>query len=278
MAARLLADKGRSGYWAGYRGWAPSTVEWCEVNYELCSWIAEFWNSFSSLAIIAAGVIGVVLSQRYGQGEMRFILAYLAIIGVGIGSVLFHMTLLRPMQILDEVPMIYAAQVMLFCILENDTRKRKYGSLLPVALCIHAVVVTALVTFTSGALQFYVFQVSFGSLELSTLALVARSAVAETDSVARRLYFRGFAAYALALLCWASDIHFCEFLRQMVPANPQLHAWWHVLVSCGLYTLTVAGQHARLRVLAADSPDGDQHAIIEVICHVLPVAKLKMAR
>lgn len=132
--------------------------------------------------------------------------------------------------------------------------------------------------FTSGALQFYVFHVSFGSLELGTLALVARSAAAETDSVARRLYFRGFAAYALALLCWASDIHFCEALRRMVPANPQLHAWWHVLVSCGLYTLTVAGQHARLRVLAAEAKDGDRLATIEVVCHVLPVAKLKLVR
>lgn len=111
MAARSMFDNSRSGYWEGYRGWAPSTVEWCEVNYELCSWIAEFWNSFSSLAIIAAGIVGVVLSHRHGQGELRFVLAYLAIIGVGIGSLLFHMTLLRPMQILDEVPMIYAAQV-----------------------------------------------------------------------------------------------------------------------------------------------------------------------
>jgi hypothetical protein len=111
MSARLFAEQERAGYWAGYRGWPPSTVEWCEENYELCSWIAEFWNSFSSFAIIAAGAIGVVLSHRHGQGELRFILAYLAIIGVGIGSVLFHMTLLRPMQMLDEVPMIYAAQV-----------------------------------------------------------------------------------------------------------------------------------------------------------------------
>jgi len=276
----LFSNQERPGYWTGYRGWAPSTVEWCEVNYELCSWIAEFWNSASSLAMVLAGVIGVVVSHRYGQGELRFVLAYLAIIGVGIGSILFHMTLLRPMQALDEVPMLYAAQTMLFCILENDSAKRKYGAALPLALGVHALIVTALVAFTSGKFQFFVFHASFGSLEFVSLGLVARMARRETDPTARRLYVGGFSSYVIALVCWASDIHFCEALRlrNIIPVNPQLHAWWHVFVSCGLYTLTVAGQHARLRVLAAESKGRELVPTIEVVCHVLPVARMKPAK
>lgn len=62
-------------------------------------------------------------------------------------------------------------------------------------------------------------------------------------------------SYFLALVCWTCDIHFCEFLtpsaERAIPLNPQLHAWWHVLVSIGLYLLTVCTSHARLRVLAA---------------------------
>mmetsp|Transcript_2276 Transcript_2276/g.7264 ORF Transcript_2276/g.7264 Transcript_2276/m.7264 type:complete len:166 (+) Transcript_2276:503-1000(+) len=162
---------------------------------------------------------------------------------------------------------------MLFCILENDTRLPKYGKKLPLALSVHAIVVTALVSLTDGDLQFYTFQVSFGSLELGTLFLTALSASREHDQRARQLYIKGFMAYIIALACWMSDIQFCETLRKMIPMNPQLHAWWHVLVSCGLYTLTVAGQHARQRVLVAE--EKDHEATIEVLCHFIPVAKIK---
>ena len=48
-AARLF-QSGRDGYWTGWM--LPSTVEWCETNYEVCSYVAEFCNTFSSLAII----------------------------------------------------------------------------------------------------------------------------------------------------------------------------------------------------------------------------------
>ena len=41
---------------------------------------------------------------------------------------------------------------------------------------------------------------------------------------ARRLYNLGFASYALALCCWISDIHFCDFLQALPPGNPQLCA------------------------------------------------------
>ena len=89
-----------AGYWHGAFGMMPSTVEWCEVNYDVCAWIAEFWNTLSSLAIVLLGLLGVLTTRRL---EARFTLAYATIMLVGIGSIAFHMTLLRPMQMLDEV-------------------------------------------------------------------------------------------------------------------------------------------------------------------------------
>ena len=38
----------------------------------------------------------------------------------------------------------------------------------------------------------------------------------------------------------------CEQLRSALPANPQLHAWWHVFVSGGLYTLSIWVAHEPL--------------------------------
>ena len=266
---RLLAADS-PGYWTGAFGFVPSTVQWCESNYEVCHFIAEFFNTVSSLSILAAGLIGMIYTRRL---EQRWVLAYATIATVGIGSVLFHMTLLRPMQMLDEVPMLWAVIVMVYCIIETDAVRPKYGRALPIGMFAYAVFVTLLTSLSSGHVQFLLFHASFGSLEFWSLGAIAMRARRETDPTLCRLYRRGFSAYAIALVCWASDIHFCESLQRMWPANPQLHALWHVFVSAGLYILTVCTTHARLRVLAASS--GDSAATIEWMCYVLPVARLK---
>ena len=160
-----------------------------------------------------------------------------------------------------------------YCILENDSVKPRYGWKLPAALLVHAVVITLLVTLSSGQAQFYLFHASFSSMQIYCLYRVFLTSRAETDPVARRFYTRGFAAYVGALFLWFLDIQFCDILQAFRPANPQLHAWWHVLVSAGLYLLTTAGSHRRMRVLAAAS--GDAAATIEYVGYILPVARLK---
>ena len=94
----------------------------------------RFFNTFSSLAIVAAGAVGFALNRANPLQEARFDIAYLAVMVVGIGSMAFHATMLRPMQMLDEVPMLYSAQAMVYCLLENDTVAPRYGRLLPAAL------------------------------------------------------------------------------------------------------------------------------------------------
>ena len=119
--ADALFTRDNHGYWSRFA--PPSTVEWCETNYAICWCVAEFFNSGSSLAIVAAGALGLGLNRA---AELRFKLAYSAVIAVGLGSIAFHATLLRPMQMLDEVPMLYSAQAMVYCIVENDNLTPRY--------------------------------------------------------------------------------------------------------------------------------------------------------
>ncbi|XP_013916330.1 PREDICTED: alkaline ceramidase 3 [Thamnophis sirtalis] len=65
----------RAGYW----GPPTSTLDWCEENYVVSSYIAEF--------------------------------------SVGLGSWCFHMTLKYEMQLLDELPMIYSCCVFVYCLI-----------------------------------------------------------------------------------------------------------------------------------------------------------------
>ncbi|KAI1242112.1 hypothetical protein IHE44_0005629 [Lamprotornis superbus] len=83
----------REGYW----GPPTSTLEWCEENYAVSYYIAEFWNTVSNLIFILPPIYGAI--QTYKDGlEKRYLAAYLCLTAVGLGSWCFHMTLKYEMQ------------------------------------------------------------------------------------------------------------------------------------------------------------------------------------
>lgn len=234
----------------GYWGAVTSSVDWCERNYAFTPYVAELFNTTSSLAMVLAGALGVWLHR--GVLERRFLFAFAMVALVGLGSVAFHGTLRFELQMLDELPMLYAVILMVFILVERAPTPR-LGSWFPALLLAHAALVTGLCVFTRGALQFWVFQLSFGSLELFSLVSVWALQRRSRSSAVRRLFRLGMGAYVLAIVLWFVDVRACEVLSSTLPLhglpNPQLHAWWHVLVSCGFYLLLLVVAHERLATL-----------------------------
>jgi dihydroceramidase len=239
----------------GYWGRPTSSVDWCEANYRFTPYVAEFFNTLSSLAMITVGVIGLV---RYRKTlETRFLVAFFAIAVVGLGSSLFHTTLRFELQMLDELPMLYLALVMVFILLELRPGTR-YGRWLPWALAAHGVLVTLLSSLTRGRVQFFVFHLSFGSLEVLALYRVYLLYRSTESARIRRLFRLGVTSYVGAVGLWFIDLRYCHFLSVTLPSfgipNPELHAVWHVLVSYGFYLIVVLVAEARLAALRA-GPD-----------------------
>lgn len=243
----MLADITRPGFW----GDPTSSIDWCESNYRFTPYVAELFNTLSSLVILAVGVAGMYVHRQ--RLEARFLLAFAALACVGVGSVAFHGTLRFELQLLDELPMLYLALVIVYILIE-DRAEPRFGRWFPASLALYGVALTVLSASTRGKLQFYAFQLSFGSLELFALYGVYRLYRCSTDDAVRRLYRAGMGAYALAILCWFADLRFCHTLSVQLPAlgvpNPQLHAVWHVLVSCGFYCLLSVIASSRLAILA----------------------------
>lgn len=234
----------------GFWGAPTSSIDWCEANYRYTRYVCELYNTVSSLAMVVVGLAGVLLHAR--ALERRFSVAFAAIGVVGIGSAAYHATLRFELQLLDELPMVYLALVMVFILLTLEPGPGSHRRL-ALGLALYGVFLTALSVMTRGQVQFYVFQLSFGSLEVFSLYRVFRLYRGSRDLTVRRLFHWGMASYLVAVTLWFVDLRFCDFVSVTLPGlglpNPELHAVWHLLVSIGFYLLVLLIAHRRLDAL-----------------------------
>ena len=222
-----------SGFW----GVPTASIDWCEQNYVVTRFVAEFWNSVSSLAMVAAGLVG--LSSRRFAKAIR--VAFGLLVLVGLGSVAFHGTLRFELQMLDELPMLYLVTWLTWLLVETEPGRR-LGWWFPAALIGYVLLATAGATLNRGDAQFLAFHVSFGALEVFCLARVTWIALRPANRPVRAWFTVGLAAYATGIAVWFVDLEACPRVSGM-----QLHAVWHVLVSIGFFLLLGVVSFDRLR-------------------------------
>jgi hypothetical protein len=103
----------------------PSTVDWCEQNYILSEYVAEYWNTLTGLCLILSGIWYYKnYSSWINENHLHkytFIRISALLVFVGIGTMLFHSTLYYPFQLLDELPMILLANEYLSLLLKLQT-------------------------------------------------------------------------------------------------------------------------------------------------------------
>nr|XP_004610962.1 unnamed protein product [Sorex araneus] len=191
----------REGYW----GPPTSTLEWCEENYAVTPYIAEFL--------------------------------------VGMGSWCFHMTLKYEMQLLDELPMIYSCCIFVYCLFECFKIKNTVNYHLLFTLVLFSLIVTTALSTTSlvdlASLCGTYFPNAFHWLS------VVDKHIKELNGVypwLRGLGYTSLGVFLLGFLLWNIDNIFCDSLRSFRKKIPpvfavatQFHAWWHVLTGLGSY-------------------------------------------
>lgn len=227
----MLVDP--SGFW----GLPTASVDWCEQNYVVTRFVAEFWNSVSSLTMVAAGLVGI--STRRFAREIR--VAFGLLILVGLGSIAFHATLRFELQMLDELPMLYLVTWLTWLLVERGPGRR-LGRWFPALLIAYVLLATAGATLNRGQAQFLAFHFSFGALEVFCLLRVTWIALRPENRPVRAQFTIGLVSYATGVAIWFVDLEACARVSGL-----QLHAGWHVLVSIGFFLLLGVISFDRLR-------------------------------
>lgn len=110
---------GKEGFWVPH----TSTIDWCELNYMVSHYIAEFFNSTSALIYLML-TAGLWIDAGYYRKKTlklpeRYLWNYGWLALVALGSALFHATLKYEMQLLDELPMLYGMAQGFYCALPD---------------------------------------------------------------------------------------------------------------------------------------------------------------
>jgi dihydroceramidase len=152
-------------------------------------------------------------------------------------------------QSFDEIPMLYSALAFAYIgICQRYRPVARYRTVIGYSLVLHAILTTWLVLSFHGKWQFRVFISSFAVSQTYALiqvvhTYVTRKARNKFDPIII-MFEKGLASYLTAFLCWLTDLFLCRYVNPsykdaILPWNPQLHAWWHVLISAGLYQMTL---------------------------------------
>lgn len=218
--------------------WSPhtATLDWCEENYAVTHYIAEFYNTLSSLFFPTLAIYSGYQNHKTVRLPRRFWLSLFILGFVGLGSAFFHGTLKYEMQLVDELPMIYGASQQLFCIVP------------------HLVTGIILSTFCLLFTWYYVFinrnptlhEILFAAIELSFVIIIYfKIKKLDNQKEALELLRGGILINLFGAFLWSLDNNYCSYLRSIrrvldrVFTGPllELHAWWHILSSLGVLWL-----------------------------------------
>ena len=256
-----------SGFWLPH----TSSVDFCEKDYLLSSYIAEFHNSWSSIVGIALLPALALIFPRASNptGEWRFTLMNLVLIAVGIGSFALHSSLTALAQSSDEVPMLYMNLVFLYALMEG---KSKLGSPRYPHLPLILVAIAVLQTIIYYTFQRYygVFLFSYISVVVVVVLWTGHMAWHDADPLSNRLWKAAIASYVLiGTPLWIVEMNMCDTLLPYFNAWGGLtfHILWHFGAGLGTYLTILFLTSMRVRAVYGEDPK------LDFVCGICPIIR-----
>ncbi|KAJ5999976.1 alkaline ceramidase family protein [Penicillium waksmanii] len=232
--------------------WGPPTshANFCEADYAVSRYIAEFINSLTNLIYVIYGIYGLhqlrgkANKSKSGYSDYLRALPYWGLIAVGICSFSFHLSLKYYTQMMDDLSMLFTTTPVLHRVLTANSTRRDSTIIATVLSSL----LLLLVTFHVMTDELVVHSVSFvGSVAIigaQTVRLV-KSRTIEGSDTRRQIWGMvrfGAAIFILGFWVWLIDQWACGFLTAAREAIGlpwafflELHGWWHIFTGIGAY-------------------------------------------
>ena len=246
----------RPGDDIGFWGPPSSTINWCETNYEVTYYVAEFWNTVTNLGMIILPVYGLIRCRKL-KIELKYTYSFILLLLVGIGSWMFHMTLWFEMQLLDEIPMMWCGSYIVYCLYKSRCSKStSQTKIVSTLLWCNCFIGTILYLFNKNPIFFqtiFALIVTFGIMLSFHYNYNYYSRLGMKLSIAAVLFT------LVGFLCWNIDnLNYDQVttlrnevlrphkgLRYLSPIT-QLHGWWHLFAGFATYSQILSCIQQRL--------------------------------
>lgn len=219
-------------------GEATSYLNFCEEDYVVTRYVAEFINTLSSFAFVVYGAYGLFRPGRNGQTLAR-LLSYSGLIGVGICSASYHMTLKYHTQMSDELSMHLLTTPIVYRLLtfKSSPQRTKLVAVLLTVL-FTAVMVTHMVM-DEFLLHATTFGLAVYIIATRTLKLISQQVPDERiRKNLRNIALFGCFNFAFGYFVWLLDNWLCSGLTSLKHSAGlplafllELHGWYVSLCS-----------------------------------------------
>ncbi|KUJ19150.1 alkaline phytoceramidase [Mollisia scopiformis] len=260
-------------YVEGQSAWGEmtSSARFCELDFYLTSYIAEFINTATSLMYLYLGWHGIKNTKRNGRDKV-VILCYAMLASVGPGSMAYHTTIKYSGQMVDEFSMMYATASILYAALSVTLgpEARRFLGISVACIAFSASLLHYCIDYTPG------FQGVFGLMVWTVFCQcvwLVSTKVTDRDAVKdmKGLALYGAVTFVGGYVLWRIDNHACGALRSFrdIVGMPlgfvtELHGWWHIFTGLGVYYYVVFIEYLRLYIRAQRQPGGRKTQIVLV--------------
>lgn len=186
-----------------------SSVNFCEQDHLHSSYIVEYYNTISSIPMIFLGYYGFYYYRKlHNNINYRFVILML----IGIGSTLFHATMHRFTQLLDEIPMIWLNSVLLY-------------EMIPSYSWFAVSFIVSIIYILYHTYSIFLIYFALSGLFVFLIPIQMRK-----NPLAKTLLRFSLTLFTIGLIKWIIDNTLCYYVHDYY-----LHAWWHLWSGLSVY-------------------------------------------
>ncbi|KAK3318122.1 ceramidase, partial [Apodospora peruviana] len=225
----------------------------CEEDYAVSFYIAEFINSLTNLTYVYFALrymytTTTTASQKKTNSLLpkQYDFMSLSLLSVGTNSFVYHVTLRQTLQYADDFSMLLLAWSLLHATL---TVRQSSVTTQAISVCLATIIplFAAFYVQSGGKVIYHVLAftamlllVGIRSLYLFHFASSPQFASSSKRKDWNRRMWKAAAVCVAGYALWQVDLHFCAELRRLredlgLPWawGLELHGWWHVLTAIG---------------------------------------------